>query len=105
MLKYDNISLLRSFLMDMCFIFTFQLVAAKIMEMGPVLVINFQAQQIAYIADANGKVIEGNPVNNFIDFRGKIIVCFSFVSIFFRNKLIELIIFLHLVVIQLYLIL
>ncbi|UJR13491.1 hypothetical protein I4U23_000505 [Adineta vaga] len=38
-----------------------ELVAAKIMEMGPVLVVNFQAQQIAYIADANGKVIEGNP--------------------------------------------
>ena len=40
-----------------------QLVAAKIMEMGPVLVVNFQAQQIAYIADANGKVIEGDPVS------------------------------------------
>ncbi|CAF0998549.1 unnamed protein product [Adineta ricciae] len=38
-----------------------ELVAAKIMEMGPVLVVNFQAQQIAYIADANGKVIEGDP--------------------------------------------
>lgn len=32
------------------------------MEMGPVLVVNFQAQQIAYISDANGKVIEGDPV-------------------------------------------
>lgn len=32
------------------------------MEMGPVLVVSFQAQQIAYIADANGKVIEGDPV-------------------------------------------
>jgi hypothetical protein len=33
------------------------------MEIGPVLVVSFQAQQIAYIADANGKVIEGDPVS------------------------------------------
>lgn len=33
------------------------------MEMGPVLIVNFQAQQIAYIADPTGKVIEGDPVN------------------------------------------
>jgi hypothetical protein len=33
------------------------------MEMGPVLVVTFQGQQIAYIADANGKVIEGDPVS------------------------------------------
>ncbi|CAF3993944.1 unnamed protein product, partial [Rotaria magnacalcarata] len=26
-----------------------------------VLVVNFQAQQIAYISDANGKIIEGDP--------------------------------------------
>ncbi|CAF0969032.1 unnamed protein product [Rotaria sordida] len=38
-----------------------ELVAAKIMEMGPVLVVTFQAQQIAYISDANGKVVEGDP--------------------------------------------
>ncbi|CAF3306792.1 unnamed protein product [Rotaria socialis] len=38
-----------------------ELVAAKTMEMGPVLVVNFQAQQIAYISDANGKVTEGDP--------------------------------------------
>jgi len=38
-----------------------ELVAAKIMEMGPVLVVNFQAQQIAYIADAKGKLVEGDP--------------------------------------------
>ena len=31
--------------------------------MGPVLVVSFQAQQIAYIADATGKVIEGDPVS------------------------------------------
>ena len=41
----------------------FQLLAAKMMEMGPVLIVNFQAQQIAYIADPTGKVIEGDPVN------------------------------------------
>jgi len=33
------------------------------MEIGPVLVVSFQAQQIAYIADANSKVIEGDPVS------------------------------------------
>jgi len=33
------------------------------MEMGPVLVVNFQAQQIAYIADAKGKLVEGDPVS------------------------------------------
>lgn len=44
--------------------FVLKLVAAKIMEMGPVLVVTFQAQQIAYIADANGKVIEGDPVSD-----------------------------------------
>lgn len=33
------------------------------MEMGPVIVVNFQAQQIAYIADAKGKVVEGDPVS------------------------------------------
>jgi len=38
-----------------------ELIAAKIMEMGPVLVVNFQAQQIAFITDANGKVVEGDP--------------------------------------------
>jgi len=38
-----------------------ELVAAKIMEIGPVLVVTFQTQQIAYIADATGKVIEGDP--------------------------------------------
>ena len=32
------------------------------MEIGPVIVVSFQAQQIAYIADASGKVIEGDPV-------------------------------------------
>jgi import inner membrane translocase subunit TIM44 len=35
------------------------------MEVGPVLVVTFQAQQIAYIADATGKVVEGDPVSHF----------------------------------------
>jgi hypothetical protein len=67
------------------------------MEMGPVLVINFQAQQIAYIADANGKVIEGDPVSclNYLPYQ-------LFHLGLLRNKLIELIISLHLVVIQLF---
>lgn len=43
------------------------------MEMGPVLVVSFQAQQIAYIGDANGKVIEGDPV------------CYSFIWFFRKN--------------------
>lgn len=45
------------------FLFSMKLVAAKIMEMGPVLVVNFQAQQIAYITDATGKVVEGDAVS------------------------------------------
>ena len=68
------------------------------MEMGPVLVINFQAQQIAYIADANGKVVEGDPVsydNHFL----------VFIVILLRNKLIESIMSLHLGVIRPFLIL
>ena len=36
------------------------------MEIGPVLIVNCQAQQIAYIADATGKVIEGDPVRSFL---------------------------------------
>jgi hypothetical protein len=68
------------------------------MEMGPVLVVNFQAQQIAYIADANGKVIEGDPVSSANDF-------LVFIMSLFRNKSIESIIYLHLVVIQPFLIL
>jgi hypothetical protein len=38
------------------------------MEMGPVLVVTFQAQQIAYIADANSKIVEGDPVSNSHDY-------------------------------------
>ena len=32
------------------------------MELGPVLVVTFQAQQIAFISDATDKIIEGDPV-------------------------------------------
>uniref|UniRef100_A0A0B7A5V4 Mitochondrial import inner membrane translocase subunit TIM44 n=1 Tax=Arion vulgaris TaxID=1028688 RepID=A0A0B7A5V4_9EUPU len=36
-------------------------IAGKIMEHGPVLVINFNAQQIMVVRDAKGKLIEGDP--------------------------------------------
>ncbi|KAK7012044.1 mitochondrial import inner membrane translocase subunit TIM44 [Biomphalaria glabrata] len=36
-------------------------IAGKIMEQGPVLVINFNAQQIMVVRDSKGKVIEGDP--------------------------------------------
>ncbi len=69
------------------------------MEMGPVLVVTFQAQQIAYIADANGKIIEGDPVRDYHHFLN---ISYLFIL---RTTSIELIIYLHLVVIQLFLIL
>ena len=59
MLRYESFF----FTDSMIKVKSFQLVAAKIMEMGPVLVVTFQAQQIAYISDANGKVVEGDPVS------------------------------------------
>ncbi|GFR94484.1 mitochondrial import inner membrane translocase subunit TIM44 [Elysia marginata] len=37
------------------------IIAGKIMEQGPVLVINFNAQQIMVVRDAKGKVVEGDP--------------------------------------------
>ena len=40
-----------------------QIIAGKIMEQGPVLVINFNAQQIMVVRDAKGKVVEGDPVS------------------------------------------
>ena len=67
------------------------------MEMGPVLVVTFQAQQIAYIADSNGKVVEGDPVSHSLYLFSSILFDISF-----RNKSIESIIFLHLVVIRLF---
>jgi len=39
-----------------------QLVAGKMMEQGPVLVVSFTAQQINVVHDVNGKVVEGDPV-------------------------------------------
>lgn len=33
------------------------------MEQGPVLVINFNAQQIMVVRDAKDKVVEGDPVS------------------------------------------
>jgi hypothetical protein len=71
------------------------------MEMGPVLVVNFQAQQIAYIADASGKVVEGDPVSSSDSYS---LSPFHVVCSIFRNKSIELTIFLHWAVIQPYLI-
>ena len=53
------------------------------MEMGPVLVVTFQAQQIAYIADATGKIIEGDHVSNLEIFILKSL------SVCFRSKSIE----------------
>lgn len=40
-----------------------QVIAGKIMEQGPVLVINFNSQQIMVVRDAKGKVVEGDPVS------------------------------------------
>lgn len=36
-------------------------VTGKLMEHGPVLIITFSAQQIMYIKDVNGLIIEGDP--------------------------------------------
>lgn len=36
--------------------------ASKLMEQGPVLIVTFTAQQIIYVADSQGKVIEGDKV-------------------------------------------
>lgn len=37
------------------------LMAGKMMEYGPVLIINFQAQQIMCLRDSNNHVVEGDP--------------------------------------------
>ena len=39
-----------------------QIVGGKIMEQGPVLIVTFVAQQIIYVEDTSGKVIEGDKV-------------------------------------------
>ncbi|KAG9510169.1 Mitochondrial import inner membrane translocase subunit TIM44, partial [Fragariocoptes setiger] len=38
-----------------------ELALGKIMEQGPVLVVTFQAQQVSYVKDAKGNVVEGDP--------------------------------------------
>jgi len=38
-----------------------EMMTGKIMEQGPVLVINFTAQQIMVVRDSKGKVVEGDP--------------------------------------------
>lgn len=38
-----------------------ELAMGKIMEHGPVLVITFNAQQLSYVTDSKGNVVEGNP--------------------------------------------
>ena len=40
-----------------------QIATGKIMEQGPVLVINFTAQQIMVVRNAKGEVVEGDPVS------------------------------------------
>ena len=46
-----------------------QIAAGKIMEQGPVLVISFNAQQIMVVRDSSGKVVEGDPVSNCLNYR------------------------------------
>ena len=41
----------------------FQVVAGKMMEQGPVVVISFQAQQIQCVQNMQGQVVEGDPVS------------------------------------------
>ena len=41
----------------------FQIVAGKLMEQGPVLVISFSAQQIMAVRSSSGAVVEGDPVS------------------------------------------
>lgn len=36
------------------------IVGGKIMEQGPVLIISFTAQQILYVTDSSGKIVEGD---------------------------------------------
>jgi len=39
-----------------------QLVAGKMMEQGPVLIVSFTAQEISVVHDISGRVVEGDPV-------------------------------------------
>lgn len=38
-----------------------ELAMGKIMEQGPVLVFTFQAQQVSYVTDSKGNIVEGDP--------------------------------------------
>ena len=43
--------------------FLHQIVAGKMMDQGPVLVISFNAQQIMSVRNSSGAVVEGDPVS------------------------------------------
>lgn len=43
--------------------FLLQLAMGKMMDQGPVLIITFQAQLVMVIRNANGDVVEGDPVS------------------------------------------
>lgn len=45
-----------------CLVILSQIVAGKIMEQGPMLVLSFNAQQMMVVRDKSGKVVEGDPV-------------------------------------------
>jgi len=45
------------------FVLYCQLVAGKMMEQGPVLVVSFTSQEINIVHDATGRVVEGDPVS------------------------------------------
>ena len=44
-----------------------QVVAGKLMEQGPVLVISFHAQQIMAVRDMKGNIVEGDKVRDSCD--------------------------------------
>ena len=45
-----------------------QVVAGKLVEQGPVIIISFQTQQIVVARNAKGEVVEGDPVSTCIVF-------------------------------------
>ncbi len=57
------------------------------MEQGPVLIVTFVAQQIIYVEDTSGKVIEGDKVRNLLSSDLKtIIIKISFLKKQGQNK-------------------
>jgi len=52
------------------------------MEQGPVLIVTFVAQQIIYVEDTSGKVIEGDKVKYLLSSDLKMII----IKISFKNK-------------------